>query len=183
MKVLGFDPSLSNWGIVVANLDLESLDFEIEKMLLVETKPGKNKRVRKNSDDLERAQAICDAISEQLEDVSMVFVEVPHGSQSARAMASYGICIGILSAIDIPMIQLTERELKQATVGKNTASKTEMIEWAVEKYPEAKWLKRGNSFVAKNEHLADATGAIYAGVRSDEFANVLAALRYIKKAS
>lgn len=67
-------------------------------------------------------------------DVNMVVVEVPVGSQSARSMASYGICIGILASITKPMIQVTPTEVKMATVGSKTASKQDMIDWATSAY-------------------------------------------------
>lgn len=183
MKVLGFDPSLSNWGVTEAQLNIDTLEFSINRFALIETSPGKAKRVRKNSDDLERAQSISTALAEFLGDADMVFVEVPHGSQSARSMAGYGICIGILSSIEVPLIQLTEREVKLGSVGKAAVSKAEMIEWATNTFPDAPWLRQGTRIIHKNEHLADATAAIYSGVRSDEFKNVLAALRFIQKAS
>lgn len=180
MKVIGIDPSMSNWGMTTAVLSIESLTFEVQNLQLVETKPSSNKRVRKNSDDLERASAIADVMKETLKDADMVFVEVPHGSQSARAMASYGICIGLLASIDAPMVQLTEREVKLGTIGKATGTKQEMIDWATTKFPDAPWLRQGKRITAKNEHLADATGAIEAGIRGDEFKNILAALKFIK---
>lgn len=177
IKVMGMDPSMSNWGFATAELDLTDLTFSTPELMLVETKAGKDKRVRKNSDDLERAQLISAELQERLQDdIQLCFVEVPHGSQSARAMASYGICIGILSTIDVPMIQLSEQQLKLSTVGHKTATKQEMIDWATSLHPESNWLLRGQKYLAKNEHLADAVGALYAGVESAEFNSIRSTL-------
>lgn len=178
MKVLGLDPSMSNFGIVLADLDIHTNDVSIEKMVLVETKSTKQKQVRKNSDDLQRARLIHEKLEPMLKQVQMVFVEVPHGSQSARAMASYGMCIGILGCIEQPLIQLSERELKLATVGSKTASKEEMIEWVAKLHPEADWLTRGGKLLKKNEHLADGAGAIHAGLTTDDFKSAVAILKY-----
>lgn len=88
-------------------------------------------------------------------------------------MASYGMCIGVLGCISNSMIQVTPLEVKLAAVGSKTATKAEMIEWATNKYLSAKWLttKRNGviSFTDKNEHLADALGAIHAGLKTQEF--------------
>ena len=82
-----------------------------------------NKTVRKNSDDLNRARKHSEILKEILKDVDIVMVEIPVGSQTARAMASYGICIGILSQIETAMIQVTPTEVKVAATGNKTATK------------------------------------------------------------
>ena len=115
-----------------------------------------------------------------------MFVEVPVGSQSARAMASYGVCIGLLAALsDKPLIEVTPTEVKLAAVGSKTASKQEMISWASDLYPHLNWIKsRGKSELAdKNEHIADAIGAIHAGILTDEFARLVAAVRLRQSAA
>ncbi|GAL23016.1 hypothetical protein JCM19235_1317 [Vibrio maritimus] len=113
-------------------------------------------------------------------DVNMVVVEVPVGSQSARSMASYGICIGILASITKPMIQVTPTEVKMATVGSKTASKQDMIDWATSAYPDADWLtvtRKGKKVItAKNEHLADSIAAVHAAILTDQFAGAIAIL-------
>lgn len=179
VQVVGFDPSLQNWGIVHAALNLESGALRITKMQLVETEPGKDgKTVRKNSDDIRRAAVLSHAVLVACEGALCAFVEVPVGSQSARAMASYGICVGILGGIDIPMIQVMPTEVKVAAINCKTASKEEMIAWATKLHPEAQWLTRGGKMVAKNEHLADAVGAIYAGMRTPEFQATVRMLKH-----
>lgn len=184
LRVASFDPSLNNFGMVkgTINLDSPNFDFQIETMLLVETDTDKaNKKVvRKNSDDLTRAIKLTRAANSFVDDVSMVFVEVPVGSQSARAMASYGICIGVLSSIRKPLIQVTPTEVKLAATGTKTASKEDMIAWATNAYPDAPWLKMKRNgktvLVNKNEHLADAVAAVHAGIVSDPFIQAIAIL-------
>lgn len=87
-------------------------------------------------------------------------------------MASYGICIGIISAIQLPLIQVTPAEVKMVTGHKN-ATKAQMIDWAVTNYPHDQWLtqKRNGvvTYVGKNEHLADALAAVHAGIDTDQF--------------
>lgn len=185
LNVLAIDPSLQNFGMVKGYIDISDEDFPfvIEKMLLQESKGADKstaKAVRKNSDDIRRARSLHKGMQEMLKDVHMVFVEVPVGSQSARSMASYGICIGLLGSIGKPMIQVTPTEVKLAAVGNKTASKQEMIDWATSAYPDAPWLTRKIKgkveLVAKNEHLADACGAVHAGILTDQFMQAVAIL-------
>lgn len=182
IRVVGFDPSLRNWGIskgyivrgVPNSLTIEHLD-------VLNPNLPTGKQVRQNSLDLEAAKQLCMGALEAAKDAQAIFVEVPVGSQSARAMASYGICVGVLGALratGIPFFEVTPNEVKLAGAGLKTASKTDMIQWAIHKHPEANWpmLKRkGVTSVseAKAEHMADATATIYAGLACNSFQQVL----------
>lgn len=182
MRIAGLDPSLSNFGMVKGSLSFDQgfPVFDPEELLLQESKSDKAnaKVVRKNSDDLNRARLLHNAMQEFVKDVDLVIVEVPVGSQSARAMASYGVCIGLLASIKQPLIQVTPSEVKLAAVGSKTASKAEMIDWATDLHPQANWLKhkqKGQWILGnKNEHLADALAAIYAGLATETFKQMTA---------
>ncbi|WP_269519443.1 hypothetical protein [Alteromonas sp. BMJM2] len=160
--------------------DLSSGDFDLTHISLIETASDNNnkKTVRKNSDDLRRSRQIFDGMSEFLKDADMAFVEIPVGSQTARAMTSYGICIGLLASLQVPLIQVTPNEVKLAGAGTKTASKKQMVDWATGEYPNAPWFshRRGGQqvFTGKNEHVADALAAIYAGVKTDTFKQLIA---------
>ena len=185
IRVAGLDPSLRNLGIVVADVDISQPDypFEIVRMELSQPKDEakKAKTVRKNSDDLRRAKQLHDAFQKAISEAAFAFVEVPVGSQSARAMASYGICIGVLASCSIPMIQLSPTEVKMAGCGVKTATKEEMIEAMYAEHPNAGWLTRKLNgekvLTGSNEHLADACAAIKAGLQTDEFRIAAAMLR------
>lgn len=186
VRVVGFDPSLQNWGIVLADVDVDTLEFKVVDMKITQTESDKkNKKVvRKNSDDLRRAKELYKQFSEYCKLAKFAMVEVPIGSQSARSMASYGICIGVLSSCQIPMIEVTPTEVKLAGTNIKTATKSEMIESAMKEHPEAKWLYR-NSKGAKiplndNEHLADAIFAIKAGLQTVEFKSALEMFKLLK---
>ena len=160
ITIAGIDPALNNTGLVKANLDVTTNEMEIIGMRLVETKPGKEKTVRKNSDDLERARTIKYAMDDFLKDCSLAFVEMPVGTQSARGMCSYGICVGLVASIAIPVIQVTPLEVKFAVKGSKQASKADIIKWAVDKYPSELWITKpvsnGLAYLNKNEHLIGA---------------------------
>ncbi len=190
IKVVSFDPSLNNFGIVKATIDSETLEIVVDEMILAQ--PAKadkqaKKSVRKNSDDLRRARWLQANMRDACKGASVAMAEVPVGSQSARAMASYGICIGVLSSCKLPLIEVTPNEVKIISVGKKTASKAEMIAWATEKHPEANWktrkLKGETVLTNDNEHLADAVAAIYAGIHSEQFKATVAMVNSIQAAA
>lgn len=192
MKIVGMDPSLSNWGIVHATLDLDTLTFKIDSLEVICTENEKDKAVkkvvRKNSEDLERAKLLHKGAMAAAQGAMMAFVEVPVGSQSSRAMASYGVCIGVLAAVgaSMPMVQVTPTEVKVAGCGIKTATKDEMIEAMVAKYPNAPWPTktvkgRVTPIASKCEHLADAVAAIEAGMATDEFRRTISVYKQISQ--
>ena len=181
IKVVGQDPSLRNWGLAVGTLDLETKKLTIEYVELTNPVLPTGKQVRQNSTDLESALQLYKGAADAAIGAHAVFVEVPVGSQSARAMASYGICVGVLGALranGIPFFEVTPTEVKLATVGTKTATKQEMINWAMAAHPEANWpmyKQKGETMVseAKAEHMADAIASIYAGMTCNAFQQML----------
>lgn len=182
ITVLGLDPSLSNLGAFKAKLVIENskvVNLLPLELSLTKTSKSTSKKVRVNSDDVERNRLLHKGLKNALtEDVDLVFVELPVGGQSARSMVSYGSCVSLIASIDtVPVIQLRPIELKMAACNKKTASKQEMIDWAVKHFPDENWLKsRSGGIHSDNEHIADALAAIVAGVATDEFKTLLLAL-------
>jgi len=192
MKIVGMDPSLSNFGVVHATLDLDTMKIAPTAMTVVQTEPEKDKKVRKqvrkNSEDLDRARTLYRGAMEAVDGPMMAFIEVPVGSQSARAMASYGVCLGVIAAVaeTLPIVQVTPTDVKLAGSGVKTATKHEMIEAMVAKYPDAPWpryeqngkgYKKGDIHAGEAEHIADALAAIEAGIVSDEFRQTVAVFK------
>lgn len=182
IRVVGFDPSLRNWGISKGVIiPGNTPQIRIEEVDVINPELPTGKQVRQNSLDLEAAKQLCAAALSAAKDAQVIFVEVPVGSQSARAMASYGICVGVLGALratGIPFFEVTPNEVKMASAGKKTATKLEMIQWAMARHPEANWpvyKQKGEMKVseAKAEHMADATAAIYAGLSCNSFQQML----------
>lgn len=184
-KVVGMDPSYSNWGLAVGELDLDSGILELSGVYVVRPEKILSKQVRVNSKDLHRSRQLIPGILPHLAGAKAIFAEIPTGSQSAVAMKGYGVCIGTLSALEHlghPFIEVLPDEVKLASYGSKNATKTQMIEWAVGQYPEAPWpmqTKKGvESVVATQaEHMADAVAAIHAGARTPEFQRLLPVLR------
>lgn len=176
IPVLGMDPSLRNWGLAAASLDLKTGVMDTPVLTLVCPADLKGKQVRNNSNDLHLSQQLADVVIPACRAAKAIFVEVPIGSQNSRAMASYGVCVGILGAIrslGIPLIEVTPTELKLSMTGNKNATKQDMIDSAIKWYPDANYPLHHGKLSSKAEHVADAIGAIHAGVRTDTFQNIL----------
>jgi Holliday junction resolvasome RuvABC endonuclease subunit len=157
--------------MVRAKIDLITKKIYVLEHQIITTKKTSKKQVRVSSDCLQRSREIHGELHSFLTGCKFVIAEVPHGSQSAPASRALGIAVGILASIGFPIIEVTAREVKQSSVGKNNASKQEMIEWAMGKHPEVKWKmnKAKGTPTNDNEHIADAIASIYAGMNTQMF--------------
>lgn len=179
IEVVGLDPSLRNWGI--SKGFLEDGLLTIQSLAVISPVVSDSKQVRQNSKDLEAARQLFKSTLEATRNAQAVFVEVPVGSQSSRAMASYALCVGVLGslrALGVPLFELSPAEVKMAAVGNKEATKKQMIDWATKTHPLAPWPyhnSRGTQVLTEGiaEHMADATAAIHAGLNSDLFQKIL----------
>lgn len=181
LRVVGFDPSLRHWGVASGVFDTRSKQLEVDYVEVVEPIVPTDKQVRQNSKDLAAAHQLAEAALRVTHGANAVFVEVPHGSQSARAMAGYGVCLGVLASLraqNIPFFEVSERQVKQASVGNRNASKQAVIDWAVAQWPQAPWAtykRNGEELLSasKVEHQADAAATLYTGVNLPEFTQLI----------
>jgi Holliday junction resolvasome RuvABC endonuclease subunit len=181
IRIAGLDGSLRNFGIANMTLDTETMQLAVTDLVLVETVPSKAKKVRKSSDNLERAQTITRVVRKQTAEATICFAEVPSGGQSYDAVLGFGIVIGIYASVIVPMLEVSPSETKMAAIGTKTASKQEIIDWAFERFPDAPWLTYKKSGVLvpnlKNEHLADAVAIVHAGIQLAAFQQLIAMMR------
>lgn len=182
IPVLGMDPSLRHWGLSEADLDLSDGVLDTPLGSVIEPKDLQGKNIRVNMNDQWLAEQLAVPVIAACKKAKAIFVEVPVGSQSARAMASYGICVGILGAVralGIPYFQVTATENKRLFTGNPNATKKQMINALIGFYPNI-ILPQGStkgSIGDKSEHIADATASIHSGVNTTEFRTVLEILR------
>ena len=188
IRVCGFDPSMRNWGMAVADLDLGSGLLDVPTLSIIQPRDEKSKQVRKNSKDLALAKQLFEGAYDIAKSCKVVFVEVPVGSQSARAMASYGVCVGVLGSLagmGINIIEVSPEENKRVLTGNKHATKESMIKAALTLHPTVNWprqerngatFKKGD-LKGEAEHVADAIGAIYAGCATPTFQTLLKLLR------
>lgn len=188
IKIVGFDPSMSNWGIAKATLDVATMQWTVDDLALIETESESKKGVIKQSDDLRRARIVKDGMIEACEDASFAISEIPFCNPAGYSAANFnaGLVTGVLAACPIPLIQVFPAEVKQKATGIRSATKGEMIDWAMQRFPDAPWrmrtLKGKRIPTAANEHLADAVAAINAGLDSTQLQQALAIFRGMKAA-
>lgn len=189
IKVTAFDPSMTSWGICEGLVNLKTVEIEEVKLTLVKTESEKSKGVRKDSDDLRRARVVHKGMLEACKGAGVLISEIPFTDPRGYASANFnsGIVTGVLASCPIPLIQVFPQEVKQLITGSRHAAKEEIIEWAMATFPNANWLMR--KFKGKmiptsaNEHLADAVAALYAGIRTDQFKQLLALMNSVKNAA
>lgn len=184
LTLLGMDPSLNNWGLAIGTYDVTTKQLDVYELRVTQPDIPEGKQVRNNSKDLARAEQLALAAQKihQTYRPQVTFVEVPIGSQSARAMASYGVCVGVLGTLRAtghPFYEVTPSEVKKVATGRTNATKREMIQWAYDQHPSAPWpfqTKKGVTTIieSKAEHMADAVAAIHAGIRLPQFQQLLA---------
>ena len=195
ITMLGIDPSLTHTGWAVSEVDLQAREIvRVVDWGTVITAPTKIKSVRRNSDDLERSRAIVTTLNDAIQrhSIKIAASEIPSGAQSARAALSFGVSVGILASLPIPLIQVMPTETKLASHGTKTADKEDIVRWALAKteghpitWPTGKkkneWeIELNGGYVVKGvEHQADAIAVTQAAIKNEQFrqlAGMLAAL-------
>ncbi len=191
VRMLGVDPSKTNFGMARLLINIEGKPFieRVERLVLIKTEPDKDKKVRKASSDLARARDIVEAFHDEADGCICIGSEVPSGGKSASAVHSFGMVIGILASAPVPVMEVTPREVKMATVGRAGAAKEDMIEWAMSRFPDAgdgdpdhgwRYAKSGKTKgqpTADNEHLADAVCVGAATILTPQFLQTIYMLR------
>jgi Holliday junction resolvasome RuvABC endonuclease subunit len=203
INIMGIDPSLSATGWCIASVDTESRKIlRILEIGLCETEKGKGKQVRKSSDDLARARKINQTLRERItaHGVKVGASEVPSGAQSASASRAFGIVVGLLAGLPIPLIEVSPTEVKVASCNSKIADKEDMVRFAIDlpgaieaflasettlTTPRAnEWgiqIGVAGKIPAKHvgkkaEHPADACGAVTAAIGSEQFRQLCAML-------
>lgn len=183
ITVSGQDPSLTHWGTAEGQLCLDTGILSDVQVSMAITAKGKKKQVRANSDDLRRAQDLASHAFDAGERAKIVFIECPVGSQSANAMKSCGVSFGIVGAMrakGIQVIEVSAHDIKKILTGDRNASKAKVIEAAMELYPNAGWKYHHGKLTNDNEHMADAIGAIHAGVLTPEFQQLMTLIKKVQ---
>ena len=167
IDILGLDPSLRNWGIALAKYNTQTNKLIILEGRVLQFKP--NKKQKQNIQDLSTAEYLYKELMPAFRYVDIISAELPHGSQSSRAMVSYALCIGVLGYLkhtNPNVIPITPKQVKDL-VGSPTASKEDVINWVKDKHPEIlTWLPQSN---AKSEHICDAIVSIHVMLNTQQF--------------
>lgn len=168
MIVIGFDPSMNNWGYAVANVT-----DKIEPIALgVIAVSGVGKSVTEQYID-HSAKLYMEVINVlNRYNTKTIIAETPTGSQSFASAKSYALVnglLGVLSAQGYKVILVKPNDLK-SLVGNQSASKADMINWVINKYPNIALPKHnGKVVLSKSEHMCDALIAIHAAINLNLF--------------
>jgi len=165
----------------LAEVDILTGDYRFTDIDMVQTKAAeKTKLQRQNSADLVSCRQLHRGLHATIArwKPNLVTGEVPTGAQSARAALSFGFSTMLLATVPVPIIEVTPREVKLASVGDPKASKEEMMEWARKQAPDVQWntrkLKGEQVLTNDNEHMADACAAVAACVQTTQFMQMMA---------
>jgi len=169
--VLTNDPSITAWGWAVVDTANTILAAGC-----IKTAPEyKKRRIRKGDDTVRRVSEINQTLLRVIKHykVSYLLTELPHGSQNASAAVMIGIVTGIVQtlsdALEIGVEWFAEQDAKKCVLGKNSASKQEMIT-AIDKLYRVKW--KGVKY--QDEAIADALAIHYTALKQS---NVLQLFR------
>lgn len=175
IKIIGIDPSLRNTGLAAMQFNIKTGKGQLLDLKMAYTYPQKEKR-GKNLHDLNSIKSILETIESFFEHhkPDLVCAELPLGSKSSQAMLGLGVSTAVLATVKQPIILVSPFAVKKVvTTDKRKVEKSDVIDWATSRHPEGNWFIRrvkGNMvFQAKNEHIADAVAAIYAGLASKQF--------------
>lgn len=168
IKLIGLDPSLRNFGVSIGFYDTVTKSLEITNGFVICSKPNHKKLTQANQDVL-TTKSIFTELSTHIVDCDYWTAELPTGSQSSRAMASYGICIGIIGSLVVSnpnFISCTPYDVKKV-VGIKTTDKEQIINWVTHTYPNIlTWLPKAKN---KQEHICDSIVAMHLLVHNPKF--------------
>jgi len=166
--VLGIDTGFSTMGLSLMEVS-STREYVMGGRTLTTKKSAKKLNIRASDDNMRRAREIAVELRRRLDtyDINAVCMEAQSWPRNASSSAKIGISWGIVAAVaeakGLPVLQATPQAIKKALVGKNSASKDEIIAAITKRHPEIKWPKAKGI----HEHIADATGAVIACMDSD----------------
>jgi len=161
--VLVNDPSICAWGWAVIAHGQRIIDSGCIKT----TSETKKRRIRKGDDSVRRISEINETLLSIIRKykVNYILSELPHGSQSASAAVMIGVVRGILQTmadcLSIGIEWYSEADAKRSVLGKNSASKDEMIGAISSIYPQVPWVK--TKYI--DEAVADAMAVYHAATK------------------
>lgn len=161
MKILAIDIALNNIGLVKATFNGSLF---IDEVGIIQNKTKKQKNQKQNHYDVDTCKHIFYSIHYWLNDVDTIMVELPHGSQSSRAMVSYAVSmaiVGYISTIIPTVYYISPLEVKRH-VGSNTASKNDVIAYVNDLFPNTLPPHKN-----KAEHIADALVTLLVGLKRE----------------
>ena len=132
INLLGIDPGFASCGVAVVSMDAAGRLVVLQHGVVETEKAGKAARVLVSADNVKRGRAICEVILSLARDYecraicaeAMCFTR--SASVSQKMGITWGVVIATATALDIPLLQETPKEIKRIVAGKTNASKAEV---------------------------------------------------------
>lgn len=181
-RILCLDLALANTGAAVLRLDpAGDLLEHVETIHTEKTDKAtmRKARMRVSDDEWRRTRELSDGLHRLLDSYrpSHVFIECPTGgSKSANAARSMAVARGaacaVLSSRGAPVTLVTPFEAKSAATGSKSASKEEVKQAVLSRFPKFdKWIrgKSGKVVASLNEHAYDAVSVYMAATQTKQY--------------
>ena len=169
---LTLDPSLRNMGLATGVIHTQSDIINIHHTDVIKTKP--NPQDKQNIQDMTTAYELFTGLKPLVEQADIIFVELPNGSQSSRAMVSYAVCVALIGALHYynkNIIPITPQQVKKFITQQTQVTnpqKQDVINWVQSQYPTLKL-----TIKSKAEHIADAITAMHVGLTTPQYLEYL----------
>jgi len=172
--VLGLDPGFANigWALVEVGPKTEA---PISIGIIRTEKRDRKGKIRITSDDHRRGKKIAENLRGLFEKKPVIVcaeaLSYPRrASIAAKLGRVWGIIDCLSQSVGVPVIEASPMDLKLAVTGSKTASKEEVIESLLTRYPGNKAIQEFQLDVAKSywEHGFDALGSVVACLESTE---------------
>lgn len=163
--VLTLDPSFRHNGWAVVELSAAGTRI-IAAGVIVTKKADKKQKAFAGDDNHRCSQEIAEQLSAVIDCYKpvMITAEAQAGSKNSRAAQLMGMNWGVVSAVaclkGVPILQATPTAVKRALTGKKDASKQEIEEVVVARFPELVSLLQATRPKSLHEHAYDAA-AVY----------------------
>ena len=170
LKVVGLDPSLRNFGVVKCLVHPND-HIDIIDMCVIHSVVEKHQY--NNIADLKSITPMITPLWEAVEDADLIFAELPVGSQSARAMVSYAVCVTLVALLisQGKSVIITRQSQRNKLVGIKQVTKKDMIDWFNTRFPSNPLFKKLKA--AEREHVADAAASVVIGIQMLEYVEFL----------
>lgn len=173
MVIMGLDGSMTAFGWAVVELGADHDEDRPKAIGCVRTgKETDARHVYQADDDGRRIDEIADALILPIRQHKprLLVIEAPAGAQhaaSAKALgASYAISRTLGRCFGIPAMTVQAFEPIRMFLGRKNASKLEVEQWCLARWPDAEWMLRPKATKPEREGAFDALSVAACGARS-----------------
>lgn len=169
---LGLDPGFACLGYAV--VELTGTTISVKTLGIIRTeKSDKKRKVLASDDNLRRARELVRAFHPIAEGTVAICAEAMSFPRNSSAAAKVAMCWGVVACLselmDVPIVQVSPKELKRAVCGNATASKEEVAKALDQRFGRtfAEELVGKGVAPSFHEHPYDALGAVVASLESE----------------